>query len=80
MIYCIQITEMEKNMSTASELASINKYDLWYESRMTKVEVVCESLTEDVKEIKRDLRLLLGLNFTAFATLLGVMAHGFKWL
>ena len=37
-------------------------------------------LKEDMKEIKRDLRWLLGVSISMWGTLMGVMAKGFGWI
>jgi len=64
---------------TEAEKIAITKYDLYYESRMTKVESAMESLTYEVKEIRKemksDFRWILGM----MLALLTLMAHGFKW-
>ncbi len=64
---------------TEAEKMAITKYDLYYESRMTKVEAIVESLAGDMKEIKADLRWLLGVIGAVGLIIVGVMAHGFKW-
>jgi hypothetical protein len=48
-------------MTTKQEEIAITKYDLYYESRMTKLETISEQLASDIKEIKNDLRWVLGL-------------------
>lgn len=69
-----------QNTLTEAERLIITKYDLLYESRLTKVETKSDSYEADIKEIKRDLRWMLGVIVTGFVGMLGVMAHGFKWL
>jgi hypothetical protein len=64
---------------TDAEKMAITKYDLYYESRMTKVESAIESLKTDIKQIHTDLRLMLGAFATFGIGILGLMAHGFKW-
>jgi G3E family GTPase len=75
----------EKTMNKSEEI-SINKYDLLYEQRMTRVETVLESLATNVKilssevmeirkEMKSDFRWILGMMVALF----GLMAHGFHW-
>lgn len=71
---------------TESEKIVITKYDLYYEARMTKVESAVESLRNDVKEIKidirdihSDLKWILGVMGTMSVIIIGLMAHGFKW-
>jgi hypothetical protein len=64
---------------TKEEQIAITKYDLYYESRMTKVEYAIEHLMNDTKEIKADLRWILGIIFAFGSIIMGLMAHGFKW-
>ncbi len=63
-----------------SEKLTLNKYDLYYESRMTKVESAIEHLDKDMKEIKFDLRWMLGIWISINGIMLALMAHGFKWI
>ncbi len=69
---------------TDHEKLLITKYDLLFESRLTKVEAtmdhVCKSMDDNFKEIKSDLRWMFGIMLTFSGVLLGLMAHGFKWL
>lgn len=65
---------------TEAEKIAITKYDLYYESRMTKVESAVEELKEDTKEIKSDLRWVLGLMISFSTIMIGIMAKGFHWL
>jgi hypothetical protein len=62
-----------------AEKMTITKYDLYYESRMTRMESTTESMKEDIKEIKTDLRWLLGIVIGGNAGMFALMAHGFKW-
>lgn len=64
---------------TEAEKLTITKYDLYYESRMTKMETIAEELKSDMKEIKADLRWMLGVMGATTIILAGIMAHGFKW-
>jgi len=61
----------------------ITKYDLLFESRMTRVETALECLGKDVAEMKKDMRSdfrwLLGIIVGGNAGLFALMAHGFKW-
>ena len=66
-------------MTTEQEQAAITKYDLYYESRMTKMETIAEQLIETTKEIKNDLRWMFGIMIGFSGILLGLMAHGFHW-
>ncbi|HMH09686.1 MAG TPA: hypothetical protein VK553_03180 [Candidatus Nitrosopolaris rasttigaisensis] len=65
---------------TKDEQIAITKYDLYYESRMTKMETVAQNLQEDMKEIKLDLRWMLGLMITFTTIMPGLLAKGFHWL
>jgi len=71
---------------TESEKIAITKYDLYYESRMTKVEATTEALKNDIleiksniKEIRSDLKWMLGVMGSVGMIIVGLMAHGFKW-
>lgn len=67
----------------SNEQLLLTKYDLLFESRMTRVETVLEVLVKDVAEIKKDMRTdfrwLLGIIIGGNAGLFALMAHGFKW-
>ena len=69
-------------MKTTNEMI-ITKYDLLFESRMTRVETALEGLGKDVSEMKKDMRSdfrwLLGIIIAGNAGLFGLLAHGFKW-
>jgi len=64
---------------TPQEHITLTKYDLYYESRMTKMETISEELKDNVKEIKTDLRWMLGLMLMFSGIMLGMMAKGFHW-
>lgn len=75
------MTELTKEMQDR-----ITKYDLLFESRLSKNEEsinslnkTCQDLRETCKEIKTDLRWLLGMTFGMNAAILGLMARGFHW-
>jgi hypothetical protein len=69
---------------TEHEQVVITKYDLLYEQRMTRVETTLENMAknmnENFREIKSDLRWMLGLMIMFGGILLGLMAKGFHWL
>lgn len=74
-------------MTTSSELASINKYDLWYESRMTKVEATCDSLLRSEERIENRLNRLdsritqlLRMMIVGFVSLAGLIAKAVHWI
>ncbi len=66
-------------MATKEELL-ITKYDLLFESRLTKVETTMEILVKDMQEIKHDIRWLLGLMISFSTIFIGIVAKGFHWL
>ena len=67
----------------ATDQMIITKYDLLFESRMTRVETALEEVGKDVAEMKKDMRSdfrwLLGIIVGGNAGLFALMAHGFKW-
>jgi tyrosine-protein phosphatase YwqE len=65
---------------TEHEKLIITKYDLLYEQRMTRVESAVDHLEQDMKEIKIDLRWIMGLMIAFSSIILGVMAKGFHWI
>lgn len=74
-------------MTTEQEQIAITKYDLYYESRMTKMETLSESLIksvseirEDVREMRNDIRWVFGIMIGFAAIILGIMAKGFHWM
>lgn len=68
-----------KNL-TASEQMIITKYDLYFESRVRKLEANEISIRNDMGEIKSDLRWVIGIMLGGFGSMFALMAHGFKWL
>lgn len=81
-------------MTTKEEKISITKYDLLFESRLSKVETKFDTIDTkfdaidhkfkiidtDIKEIKTDLRWLLGLMISFSTIMIGIMAKGFHWI
>ncbi len=72
---------------TEREQALITKYDLLFESRLAKTEQslinldrTCADLRETCKEIKTDLRWMLGIWIGVNSLMLSLMAKGFHWL
>lgn len=53
-------------------------YDLLIEQRLVKVESNADSIQSDIKEIKRNLRWLMGIVFSLNSTILGVISKGFN--
>ena len=70
---------MRKKMTEQEKLV-ITKYDLFYEQRITRVESIVENLKDDAKEIKTDLRWILGLMISFSTIIIGIMAKGFHWI
>ncbi len=72
------MTEITKEMQD-----KITKYDLLFESRLSKVEANLEHMNKDMdsnfREIKTDLRWMLGVILTFSGIMLGLMAKGFHW-
>jgi hypothetical protein len=79
---------------TEQERLIVTKYDLLFEQRITRVETNNDSfkenldgLKQDVREIRQDIRWIINIMFTGFGSMLGlmlgmlgIMAHGFKWI
>ena len=61
-----------------TEVEAMNNYNLLVEARLTKVEVNSTSMADDIKEIKRNLRWLMGLVFSINTTIIGLLAKGFN--
>jgi hypothetical protein len=64
----------------------ITKYDLLFESRLTRTETMCENLSsymDIVNQILIDIRNEIRWGFiiliVLFSIICGIMAHGFKW-
>ena len=51
--------------------------ELVLESRISKVEMQAQNITDDIKDIKKSLRWLTGLIFSLNSTILGVVTKGF---
>ena len=62
-------------MTTKEEQLAITKYDLLFESRLSKVEATMEHLNKSIDGIKSEFRWLFGL----ILVLGGMMAKGFGW-
>jgi hypothetical protein len=67
-------------MVNEQEQTVITKYDLYYESRMTRMETVSEELKQNVKEIKADLRWIFGISMGFYGITLMIIARGFHWI
>jgi len=72
---------------TEQEKMSLTKYDLYFESRLSKLEAIQESLNDEVKQIKKDMAYMKSSMKSDFRwlvslmlALLGVMAKGFNWI
>lgn len=72
------------------EKSIITKYDLLFESRLTRAETMIEKLDESIdninknmseikSEIKSDFRWLFGLIIVFSGSIVGIMAKGFHW-
>ena len=64
---------------TEQEKVAITKYDLLFESRLTRVETTMDNVDQHIKEVKSDLRWMFGIMLTFSGILLGLMAKGFHW-
>jgi hypothetical protein len=57
---------------------AVTNHDILIESRLTKVEVNIDVVAEDINEIKRSVRWLMGLVFSINMTIIGLLAKGFN--
>jgi hypothetical protein len=75
---------------TEQESMLLTKYDLLFESRLTKVETTLneisknldyrtENLMDLIKEVKADIRWMFGIMLGFSGIMLGLMAKGFHW-
>jgi hypothetical protein len=68
---------------TEQEQLLITKYDLLFESRLSKVEATMDymynHMTDSFKEIKYDIRWMFGIMIAFHIGTLGLMAKGFHW-
>jgi hypothetical protein len=67
-------------MTTEQEQIAITKYDLYYESRMTRMETISEELKQTTKELKSDLRWMFGITLGFYGITLMIIARGFHWI
>ncbi|HMG15470.1 MAG TPA: hypothetical protein VK590_08495 [Saprospiraceae bacterium] len=58
---------------------TLTKYDLFYEGRLSKIETMSEKMQEDVREIKSDIRWMMGVWISINCIMMGLMAKGFNW-
>ena len=49
-----------------------------HESRLARAEASVASMQDDIKEIKRNIRMILGLVFSLNSTIIGLLAKGFN--
>ena len=77
-------------MKSNSELL-ITKYDLLFESRLTRVESISEKLAETIKEnkadsnellkeMKSDFKWIMGIVILVQGATLGALVKGFEWI
>ena len=56
----------------------VTAYSPFIETRLTRLEVSSSTLQDDIKEIKRNLRWLMGLVFGINTTIISLLAKGFN--
>lgn len=91
-ILYLRLTKQKRNIMTKDEQVQliITKYDLLFESRLSKIETTLEkaeknldgtfrSLNDTIKEIKNDIRWMFGIMLSFYGIMLGLMAKGFHW-
>ena len=57
----------------------ITKYDLMFESRLTRTETTSEHLLEVCRDIKTDMKWGFMIIIGLFGVVFGLMAKGFHW-
>jgi len=57
---------------------SLTAYKIFLEARLTRVEASSFAMSDDIKEIKRNVRWLMGLVFSINTTIIGILAKGFN--
>lgn len=67
-------------MTTKAEQASINKYDLLFESRITRSEATYESLLRSEKRIENWFIILFTMMIVGFVSLAGLIAKVAHWI
>lgn len=69
------VLHVRGNIMTTKEELIITKYDLLFESRLSKTEAALEHLDKNVTELRSQFKWLFGL----IVLLGGMMAKGFGW-
>jgi hypothetical protein len=64
---------------TEREQAIITKYDLLFESRLTRVEADSKHLNSTCEELKSDMRWLMRMFVGGFLILAALIGKGFHW-
>lgn len=74
-------------MSNKLDEITITKYDLLFESRLSKVEATMENINSnmreirlDIRDLRSDFRWIFGTMITFGIGILGLMAKGFQWI
>ena len=67
-------------MTTAAEKASINKYDLLFESRITRAEVTYEAILRNEERIEKRFTQLFTMTIIGFVSLAGLIAKAVHWI
>lgn len=57
----------------------ITKYDLMFESRLTRTETTCEHLITSVNDLRTDMKWGFAMILGLFGMVFGLMAKGFHW-
>jgi len=57
----------------------ITKYDLMFESRLTRTETVCEHLITSFNDLRTDMKWGFAMILGLFGMVFGLMAKGFHW-
>lgn len=66
-------------MTTQELQDRITKYDLMFESRLTRTETTCEHLITSVNDLRTDMKWGFAMILGLFGMVFGLMAKGFHW-
>ena len=60
-----------------TDAEATKNYNLLVEARLTRLEVNSTNIQDDIKEIKRNVKWIMGIVFSLNSTIIGLLAKGF---